>query len=698
MRGSLRSVGPLIVAGLVVAPGVLVAAPAAQAVNPSCDALSITTPGSSSCDVPAGVTQLTVVATGAGGGGAASSYTYAAGNGRGGHGAIVTYILTVTPGETLTLEVGSGGTSTGTNNAGGGGGWTAVKRGATLLVVAGGGGGSGLVTTVGTPTDDESNGGDGAAAGTADGGAGSAPAGGGGAGTLVAAGGGTTSAGGSAGTPGNYYAGYNGTAGSSGVGGGGGTWSGSAGGGSAGGNERSGGSAGGGNGTGGGGGAGYFGGGGGGLKGYDNYGGGGGAGSSYPASGATYATASNGGAAGSDGGDGSITLAAYTPPPTPPDPGGGGSSTPTTVTISLSTNGGTGTAPALSGDQGTWVTVPSGAGLSRPGFAFAGWNTAADGSGTSYAPGVSLQLNGDNTLYAQWQADGSASTGGGSASDTSGGALSPVPATVPPGGSQLLVDGTSMPVTVAPNRAAVRQATGLVIEGDGFTMSLAGRGDASDPLGLTPKQALVLQSLPIQDARARGVLRGKAQPVAESSGTGFLADSQVRLYLLADTYLGSIDTDGSGSYKGSVRIPDGITPGDYVLQVNGFAPGGQVRNLSIGVVVEAQKTAASTKSAKASVYFASMSPTLTDTGKATLKKVVRKTGKDVVKVVSIGFVQPTSSTGNDQSLSTARAKNVAAYLKSLGVKGQYVVRGDGRAKQTGATARRVEVTITYPVK
>jgi len=64
------------------------------------------------------------------------------------------------------------------------------------------------------------------------------------------------------------------------------------------------------------------------------------------------------------------------------------------------------------------------------------------------------------------------------------------------------------------------------------------------------------------------------------------------------------------------------------------------------------------------------------------------------KVVVIGFVQPTSSTANDRSLSTRRARVVAKYLRSLGLKGRYRVRGDGAARDSGASARRVVVTVT----
>lgn len=41
--------------------------------------------------------------------------------------------------------------------------------------------------------------------------------------------------------------------------------------------------------------------------------------------------------------------------------------------------------------------------MSRSGYTFAGWNTAADGSGTSYSGGATFPMGtADVTLYAQW--------------------------------------------------------------------------------------------------------------------------------------------------------------------------------------------------------------------------------------------------------------------------------------------------------
>ncbi len=51
--------------------------------------------------------------------------------------------------------------------------------------------------------------------------------------------------------------------------------------------------------------------------------------------------------------------------------------------------------------------------LTKTGYTFSGWNTAADGTGTSYANGVSYAATGDITLYAQWKVNIiSALTGG----------------------------------------------------------------------------------------------------------------------------------------------------------------------------------------------------------------------------------------------------------------------------------------------
>lgn len=104
-----------------------------------------TTTGSNSWVVPAGVTSISAVCIGGGGGGDAS-----ASGGSGGRGGDLRYYnnLSVTPGETLTITVGAGGTAGATPTAGG---FSRIARSATTLLEAGGGaegstGGSGNTT------------------------------------------------------------------------------------------------------------------------------------------------------------------------------------------------------------------------------------------------------------------------------------------------------------------------------------------------------------------------------------------------------------------------------------------------------------------------------------------------------------------------------------------------------------------------
>ncbi|CAB4938931.1 unannotated protein [freshwater metagenome] len=224
-------------------------------------------------------------------------------------------------------------------------------------------------------------------------------------------------------------------------------------------------------------------------------------------------------------------------------------------------------------------------------------------------------------------------------------------------------------------------------------MKLVGRGDSGDPLGLTEQQALILQSR--QSTRAGELGRAAIQPVAQASGSGFKADTPVRFYLLPNIPMGELTTNASGAFSGTIPVPANLSPGTYTLQMNALAPSGVVRSLSIGVIVE--KAVTQTSTVRANVRFAPLSSALDDTAKAQLRRVAAKakSGSGVVKSVIVGYVQPTASTSNDQRLSIARAQSVAAYLKSLGVKGVSGVRGGGKATTLGDKGRSVDVAITY---
>ena len=68
-------------------------------------------------------------------------------------------------------------------------------------------------------------------------------------------------------------------------------------------------------------------------------------------------------------------------------------------TVTFNANGGTGSMSPQIANVPTALTLNT---FTRSGYNFAGWNTAANGSGTAYADGATYSFAADITLYAQW--------------------------------------------------------------------------------------------------------------------------------------------------------------------------------------------------------------------------------------------------------------------------------------------------------
>ncbi len=72
------------------------------------------------------------------------------------------------------------------------------------------------------------------------------------------------------------------------------------------------------------------------------------------------------------------------------------------VTVTYNGNGATGTIPTQTYPTGAQVTILGQSSLTRPGYSFLGWNSAANGTGSVYQPTSSVVINSNITLYAQW--------------------------------------------------------------------------------------------------------------------------------------------------------------------------------------------------------------------------------------------------------------------------------------------------------
>lgn len=72
-----------------------------------------------------------------------------------------------------------------------------------------------------------------------------------------------------------------------------------------------------------------------------------------------------------------------------------------TYTVAYNANNGSGAPSSQTKNYGVTLTLSS-TKPTRTGYTFSGWNTKADGSGTSYAAGANYTANAAATLYAQW--------------------------------------------------------------------------------------------------------------------------------------------------------------------------------------------------------------------------------------------------------------------------------------------------------
>ena len=88
------------------------------------------------------------------------------------------------------------------------------------------------------------------------------------------------------------------------------------------------------------------------------------------------------------------------------------------LTVTYNTNGGTGTAPATQTQTTIAGSIPISAqgNVARTGYRFGGWNTLANGTGTTIAPSSDFTPSANTTLFARWEStityDGNTSTGG----------------------------------------------------------------------------------------------------------------------------------------------------------------------------------------------------------------------------------------------------------------------------------------------
>jgi uncharacterized repeat protein (TIGR02543 family) len=127
------------------------------------------------------------------------------------------------------------------------------------------------------------------------------------------------------------------------------------------------------------------------------------------------------------------------------------------ASLAFDLNGGVGGPSTVTGGGGASVTVSATA-PTRDGYTFTGWNTAADGGGTSYAGDDSYTLpnSGTGTLYAQWQLVATTTTTTTTAAPTTTTTAAPTTTTTAPPTSTTTV----LPVVAPPAAGPADPVTG----------------------------------------------------------------------------------------------------------------------------------------------------------------------------------------------------------------------------------------------
>lgn len=239
------------------------------------------------------------------------------------------------------------------------------------------------------------------------------------------------------------------------------------------------------------------------------------------------------------------------------------------------------------------------------------------------------------------------------------------------GGSFVMVD--QVPVPTTPDRVG----STLVVNEQEATVSMRADTTTGQPQPLGGDGALQIQD----DGSVR------------VEGIGMVGTVDVFAFS-KPTYLGRVLVRPDGTFAGSLPVPTSLSPGRHTLQLVGDAQNGTEVAVSLGVEKSAPTTPARSTKASTRIHFAANSAALTNSAKTKLQRLVTRTGKDVSRVVSVGYVQQTNSQQNDHRLSRARAQAAASYLRSLGVKARYSIRAGGAAGAT-ATDRSAMVTITH---
>ena len=393
-----------------------------------------------------------------------------------------------------------------------------------------------------------------------------------------------------------------------------------------------------------------------------------------------------------------------------------GGGTPASHTVTFNNNSGSGTMTALVASSTTNLTANT---FTRSGYTFTGWATTSNGS-VVYADQASYAFSADISLYAQW----SAVTSGSNVTPTVVTPTVVTPAVETPTVVTPAVETPTVVTPVAVDRTKLLElvpvvheqtpaAGELIVTQAGKQVSviiqeakLTNTAQALDSIEIiAPDWKLALAGVDSTGTaiplNSKGQIVVGADNMASTSGQGFLPNSLVKVYIFSTPQLlGTLNTDALGKFIGSLPLPLGISSGDHTLQVNGFAPNGEIRSASVGILLEDAKIVKPVRNSfSMNITFALNSASVSAAESKRIRYFVNTisalAGKLTINWSISGYTQPTLHNPNPLQLSIRRAQSALAAAKRFGAKGTFKTSGKGNASINKPTSRFARIVVSF---
>lgn len=407
-----------------------------------------------------------------------------------------------------------------------------------------------------------------------------------------------------------------------------------------------------------------------------------------------------------------------------------------TYSVVYNANGSTsGTVPVDSNTyaEGATVTVLANSGtLTKTGYTFAGWNTAADGTGTDYAPDATFAMGTNNvTLYAKWSQSGGGNGGssGGSSSSSNNASVIVGGQTQTAGTVSTTTSGGTTTTTVTIDADDIADI--LDNAGSGATITIpittgadtaVGRLDGQTVKNMENKDAVIVvdtgsasYTLPASEINIDAISAEFGEDVSLEDITVNVAisepsDAMVSVvenaaeegnfslvipaveFTVSCTYNGrTVEVNTFNSYvERLIAIPDGVDPGKITTGIV-VEPDGTIHHVPTEVVIIDGKYFAKINSLTNSVYSVIWNPIeFSDVENHWAKDSINNMGSRLV-------VNGVGNNNYDPDRSITRAQFAAIMVKALGLEPGTGTNSFSDVASTDWFCKYIETASTYGI-